>query len=149
MVPESASLLNNHEASVRVATEGGRGTSAIWGRSQIDNEGLKKAIEISVEKYGLFKEVIKINGSDYILSVQLLALDQPLAGFNMQVRMSTLWTLLNNEEEKIWEKFIVSTYKASFGESILGVERLKKANEGAAREVIKEGIEDISKLDLR
>lgn len=117
MVPESAHLLNKHEASVRVSTEGGRGGSSVKGGSEIDDEGLKKAIEVSVERYGLFKEVVKINDSDYVLFVQLLAFDQSL-GFNAYVKMSTYWTLLNDKEQRIWEKFILSTYTTSFGESI-------------------------------
>ncbi len=148
MVPESASLKNKHKATVHVLTEGGRGTSALFGRSQISDKGLKLAIIKSIQKYGLFSSVVKVGESDYTLQVKLLGLDQPLAGINMEVRMSTHWTLSDREGNKVWENFIASTYKANFGEALIGTTRLAKANEGAARQSIKEGIEEISNLKL-
>lgn len=148
MVPEKTNLQNKHKATVHVLTEGGKGTSALFGRSQISNEGLKLAIVSSIKKYGLFKKVVKIADSDYLLTVKLLALDQPTMGFNLTVRMSTNWILTDKSGKEIWKDSIVSSYEAKFGEALMGTTRMARANEGAARASIQEGLEKISKLNL-
>jgi len=113
--------------------------------SQVSSRDFQVALEDSILHYGVFSKVVKGGGADYRLDVTLVRLQQPLVGFNMTVTATVDWRLADTKSGRIlWEKTIVSPYTAQINAAFLGVERLKLANEGAIRESIKQGIEQIA-----
>jgi hypothetical protein len=63
--------------------------------------------------------------------------------------METGWTLTNRlTGEIVWQKALRSTYTASGDSDVTFVGRLKKATEGAAKDNIKQGVTEISRLNL-
>lgn len=128
MVPEKMSLKKKHKSTVHVLTEGGTEPSFATG-AQITNTGLKLAIINSINEYGLFSSVATIGDADYVITVKLLASELQGSEF----RMSTYWILSDEHQNKTWDNFIVST-----AETI----------DSAARESIRQGLEEISNLKL-
>ena len=58
---------------------------------------------------------------------------QPILGLAMQVSLFVKYSLIDSEGNQIWNKEIISSYTANFGDALLGTERLNLANEGAIR----------------
>lgn len=140
---------NRHEGSIGLNVTGGSETTAA-SASQISNENFAAALRESVEKSGLFSNVLSAGEKgDYHLDVSIVRVDQPMVGFSMTVTVETTWNLSRLSDGKVlWRKGILSTYTAPFGESVVGVTRLRLANEGAARENIRNAIAQMGALSL-
>jgi len=109
--------------------------------SQITNLSLKKALENSLSVAGFETDY---NKAKYLLDAKLIRLDQPLlGGIDITVNCTINYTLTNKNNKIIYNKEIYSTYTAKFSESFNFSERLRLANEGAARENIKKLINDL------
>lgn len=148
MVSDSAQVVTKHPYSVAVRTAGGRETDKM-GASQISDQDFAEALRQSITTTKLFSKVVEGQDSDYLLSVFVANLEQPMMGFSMTVKMEAAWSLTEVKSGKvIWKDTINSTYTASASAAFAGVERLRIATEGAARENIKMGIEELSKLSL-
>lgn len=118
---------------------GGKETNPLW-VSNISNEDFRRALEDSLRSAGLLAPTAQ--GGRYLLTVNLLSLAQPMFGADMTVTASVLYTLVDSRSGKeVWVRTITLPYTAAFGDSILGVERLKLANEGAARVNIRKLVE--------
>lgn len=79
------------------------------------------------------------------LNAQLLSLAQPMVGASMTVTASVLYTLVDcTDRKELWVRTITLPYTAAFTDSLLGVERLKLANEGAARVNIQQLIKELA-----
>jgi hypothetical protein len=73
----------------------------------------------------------------------------PNAGFDMTVTAVTEWQLTEVAGGRmVLEEYISTPFTATVGDAFTGVARLRLANEGAARENIKEGIRRLSELRL-
>ncbi len=119
------------------------------GASQISNDSFGAAIKSSIEQSGLFAQATTESGSPYTLAAFIGKVDQPMMGFSMTVTMEVNYTLTKIDTgEAVWTKDISSTHTAKAGEAFAGVERLRLANEGAARENIRQMIEAVSALQL-
>ena len=67
----------------------------------------------------------------------------------MTVTMSVRYTLIESTTNKmIFSKLITSPYTATFSDAAMGVERLKIANEGSARENITTLVGELYQLDI-
>ena len=120
------------------------------GASQISNDSFAAAIKSSIEKSGLFAGATSETGSPYTLAAFIGKVDQPTFGFSMTVTMEVNYTLTKVDTgEAVWTKDISSTHTAKAGEAFAGVERLRLANEGAARESIRQMIDAVSALQLQ
>lgn len=98
----------------------------------IDNNEFKKAVIASLINVGLYSKDGK-----YKLKIEIIDIDQPSFGFDMTVTMSVKYTLLDYEDKSIvFQKTITSPYTATVSDAFVGVERLKLANEGSAKENI-------------
>ena len=111
------------------------------------------ALTNSLKRSGVF-QTVKTTGdeADYVLDVAVLDYDQPWYGSSMTVRMEAKWVLTDAKTKKIvWSSAFPTAYKVawirSFG-SISDRGRAQKAQEGAARNNIKEGIRRLSILEL-
>ncbi len=114
---------------------GGKATSPLW-TSQVDNPQFKEALERSLEFNGLLATDEK--GSKLSVSAALIKLDQPLMGFSLTVTSEVQYRVFERATQtEIMRETLVAPYTAEFGSSLIAVERLRLANEGAIRESIK------------
>lgn len=148
MIPDSFDIAKTQAKSVSVSSSGGQETSAM-GKSQISNQTFKKAVEESIVKSKAFSQVIQGNNGDYQLTVLIIGMDQPSFGLDFTVKMEAGWTLKRvNDGQVVWQKIIKSEHTATTSDAFAGVTRLRLANEGAAKNNIKQGLAEISQLNL-
>ena len=146
MVASSYDIAHRSAASVSVRTFGGSETSAI-GKSQISNADLAKALTEAINQSRVFSSVAP-DGGDYLLQVAIVVLEQPTFGKTFTVKMEAAWSLTRSDGTVVWQEPVRSTHTVTVDEVVLGVERLRVATEGAARENIKIGLAKISRLNL-
>lgn len=149
MVPASFEVVNKHAKTVQITESvGGRETHPLW-TSQISNSAFTEALANAVAKSQVFQSVVKGGKADYILDVTILKYDQPLLGADFDIKMKTRWELTDSVTHKlVWSDTIDTTYKARLTDALVSSERLQKANEGAVRTNIAEGIKRLSRLQL-
>lgn len=135
MVPDPiarVSATSPYHASVSSVTGyGGQETNPMW-MSQISDKDFQAALTASLRTAGIMSE-----RGRYRVRADILKLDQPMAGFDLDVSMVVRYNLIDAQGRIRLDRTITSTYHAEFGEAFAGVERLRKANEGAARENIR------------
>jgi len=147
MVAERITPSHKSSADVSIDVSGGKETSST-GASQISSEAFAKALADSSEKSGLFAKV-STAGARYKLTAFIGKVDQPMFGFSMTVKMEVSYTLTDTQSgTTVWTKNIPSEHTAKAGEAFAGVERLRLANEGAAKDNIRQAIEEIAALNL-
>jgi len=148
MTPAEIPITTQHPHSLSTSVTGGEDTSPL-GASKISDESFKSALEAAVLQSKVFSDVISLDGADYKLEVVITNHGFPLAGFDMSVTLTTHWTLTSRDQaEPVWQGFVSSKYTARTSDHFYGVARLRMANEGAARENIKKGIQRLSELEL-
>ncbi len=148
MIPETVSVEKTHPYSVDVEVTGGRATEPT-GTPQIANDAFDEAITQSLIKARTFAKVQDDESGNYELNVIIFKVQHPSSGDSASVTMETGWTLTNRLTGKIaWQKALRSTYTASADSDLTFTGRLKKATEGAAKDNIKQGVTEISRLDL-
>lgn len=146
MVP-TAAIAGQHAKTTSVVVAGGSATSAL-GKSQISNEAFQQAIVMSIEKNKTFSSVVKGAGGDYQLAVTVVSMDQPSFGFSFTVKMEAAWSLKKADGTVVMQESIKSEGTAGATEAFAGTERLRLANEYAARANIAAALEKIGKLSL-
>lgn len=148
MIPETASVEKTHPYSVNVEVTGGRATDPT-GTPQIANEAFGDAITETLEKTKAFARIHDEKTGNYLLSVIIFNVEHPPSGNSATVNLETGWTLTNRlTGEIVWQKALRSTYTAAAGSDITPVGRLRKATEGAAKDTIKQGVTEITRLEL-
>jgi hypothetical protein len=114
---------------------GGKATNPLW-TSQVDNPQFKEALERSLEFNGLL--VSPGTSPRLVVSATLVELNQPFIGFDFTVTPKVIYRVVQpNGEVELLREELVTPYTADFSSSIIAVERLRLANEGAIRESIK------------
>jgi hypothetical protein len=147
MVPTDAIVRKTHDGTVAVGVTGGKNTNPLW-LSQVSNEDFKQALENSLLRYKVFSRVIQSSGADYRLDVTLQELKQPMVGFALTVKGKVQWRLTNTKSGKVvWQQTIDRNFTAGVGDAFVAARRLGIANEGAIRENIKAGIQEIGQLN--
>jgi len=122
-------------AMVVADVSGGKATSPLW-TSQVDNPQFKEALERSLEFNGLLASDEK--DSKLSVTAALIKLEQPLMGFSLTVVPEVQYRVIERATQtEIMRETLVTPYTAEFGSSLIAVERLRLANEGAIRESIK------------
>ena len=149
MIPQDYELTSQKSYTLSLNESlGGINPKPTWS-SQISNTEFTAALRGALEKSGVFAEVTTGDVADYILDVQILSYDQPWHGADMSVRMETMWKLTDaKSQEVVWSNTFPSAYRAAWVTSITDTGRIKKAQEGAARNTIREGIRRLSLLNL-
>ncbi len=138
--PKRLSLLTNIDVK---NVEGGQETQAL-GVSKISNNNFKAALVQSLQSAHLYKTLRK---AQYNLTADVMNLDQPYVGLDMTVKFKVHYRLEDVKKKVyIYDKDVISSYTAKLNDSLSGVERLRMANEGAARENIKKFIQDLYRL---
>lgn len=127
------------------ATGGANGDNRNW-QSSVGNPEFEAALKSSLRATGLLAEG---RAGQYALSAQLIEIDQPFIGFNMTVTAKVGYTVAEQASGKIlWQRTLVTPYTASFGDSLLGIERLRLANEGAVRANLAQLIDELFRLKI-
>lgn len=140
----AATPFRNH-LMVRDVT-GGQETNPMW-RSSIGSNEFRQALEGSLRAVGLLS--LDPN-SRYLLTAHLEKVDQPFAGFDMTVTASVRYTVSERATGKeVFGRTVAVPYTASFGDSLLGAERLKLANEGAVRANITQLIDELFRSNIQ
>ena len=147
MVPISIDGGVKHAQSVGVAVAGGSETSAL-GKSQISNAAFQQAIIAGIEKNKTFASVVTGAGGDYRLAVTVVSMDQPSFGLSFTVKMETAWSLTKADGTVVMQQSIKSEGTAGATDAFAGTERLRLANEAAARNNIAAGLGMIGKLNF-
>ena len=131
MVPGSIAVVpasgKYHKSVSNVTGFGGEETNPMW-TSEIAKEDFQEALETSLRQAGIFSQT-----GHYTLRADILSVEQPLAGIDLKVTMTVRYNLIDGTGTIRFDKTIKSEYTADFSEAFVGIERLQKANEGAAR----------------
>ena len=142
MIPSSVTALGLNEAFRgalgTVSVTGGKKTNPLW-VSNISNEDFAASLRESLRAQGYFAQ----RGPDGV-QVILLSVEQPLLGADFTVTMSARYTITDAAGTTKFDQTIKAPYTAKFGDSLIGVQRLRLANEGAARENIKKFMEALA-----
>lgn len=148
MTSQNLTVSKQHPSNVSVETKGGSETGAM-DSSNISNADLKAAIESSIVKSSLFKNVLQGKSGDYLLTVSVTDTSKPLFGASFTVELETAWSLVKKTDNSIvMRKVIKTSHTATMGDAVVAVVRLRLALEGAARANIAQGLKAISELDL-
>jgi hypothetical protein len=148
MTPDAIQTVNKHNKTASVAVGGGKETDAM-GKSQIADAAFAQALTDSINSSKIFTKVVQGAGADYLLTVTVFNIDQPSFGMSFTVKMETAWTLKKVATgEVVWKEMIKSEHTATVSDAFVGAERLRLANEGAAKNNIAQGLAKISALKL-
>jgi hypothetical protein len=148
MAVEAVATTKKLPYSVKVEARGGADTG-VMDSSNVANADLKAAIETSIAKSNLFRQVVQGPGGDYELMVTITEMSKPVFGASFTVKMEAAWSLVKaSDKSVVMRKVVKSENTASMGESIVAVTRLRLAVEGAVRKNIAEGLQAISALPI-
>jgi len=141
----SASMPEQLHNNIRVTSViGGDETNPLW-TSEISSSDFKSALVESLRSAGLLAELR--SGGEYDLEATLLDVEQPLIGLDFTVTTRVRYNLIDRDSRRrLLDTEIVQSHTATFSDAAYGVERLRLANEGAARKNIEELIRQISEL---
>jgi hypothetical protein len=110
---------------------GGKETNPMW-ISNVASSDFERALEASLRNAGLLSA--NRQGSRFTLTAHMLKLDQPFMGASMTVTATVQYSLIERATGKeVFARTLATPFTAEWNSSFLGVERLKLANEGAAR----------------
>ncbi|MCQ4162576.1 hypothetical protein NON00_21945 [Roseomonas sp. GC11] len=111
---------------------GGRETHPLW-KSDVSSTDFAEALRRSLRAHAMLGS----GAGAYRLDAELLRVDQPFGGINLEVSAEVRYRLVRlSDNATVFDQVINKAYTASFGSSLVAVTRLKLANEGAIRENI-------------
>lgn len=148
IVPQNFDINKKQPFTVSLHVEGGREYSPLK-IPEISNEALHEALIKAINDSGLFNEIIK-NEGDYRLELYIFKVSYPFGGQASEVKIEIGWTLRRNDSSKIiWQNTILTTHTTTTIGKIISIDRVKYYIEMAAKKNLKEGIQQISRLDLQ
>ncbi len=148
MVPPEYAIQKRHPHLIAVQTSGGKETNPML-MPQVSDESFKEALIESINKSGTFRGIVPADRADCMLEVDIIDLAQPWGGLDMTVTMHTRWKLTDMKDKRVvFQENVSKSYTAVFTDAFAGTERMQLANEGAARENIREGLKKLSQLNI-
>ncbi|MEO4047890.1 hypothetical protein AAFN46_12470 [Pseudomonas sp. CAU 1711] len=138
----SASLQDNLQVG---EVKGGQETNPMW-TSEIGGAEFQGALKQSLDNAGLLSD----NGdAPYVLTANLVRVDQPLFGLDFEVTSSVEYVLVDKASGKeLFRETLRTPYTAGVGDAFIAVKRLRLANEGSARENISALLKRLSALNI-
>jgi hypothetical protein len=126
------------EAICVAEVTGGEETNPLW-TSEVDNAGFAGALTASLRNNSL------LGPSDercaYDLNANLLGLAQPIMGFDLTVTSNINYSVIERSNQiPYFQTTVQKPFTADFSSSLLAIERLRLANEGAIKDNIAEFI---------
>jgi hypothetical protein len=144
-IPTLVSDVLRQNVAIKDAS-GGQETNPLW-TSQVSSTEFERALESSLRGANLLQP--NRQAGRFTIAAYLGKLEQPFIGIDMTVTATVTYTLVERATGKTsWEKTITTPYTAKFGDALLGVERLKLANEGAVRSNIAELMGELFRLRI-
>jgi hypothetical protein len=136
MIAERSAL----RQAIRVdAVGGGQETNPLW-TSQVSSADFATALRQSLSTHAM----LSMDGGVFRLDAQLVALDQPLMGLDLEVSSRVRYRLSRADGgAPIVEREIVVRHSQPFSSAFVAVERLRLANEGAIRANIRQFLIDL------
>ncbi|MET4682183.1 hypothetical protein [Brevundimonas faecalis] len=124
--------------AIKIANvSGGTETNPLlW--SEVASGDFRQALENSLKAAGYLGATADAPLS---LTASMLELKQPMAGFDMSVTSRVRYSVTDSSGRIVFDDTVAATGTARMGESLIGMERLRLANEYAIRENIKAFIE--------
>jgi hypothetical protein len=110
---------------------GGEETNPLW-KSKVDNATFKSALEASLDNAGYKSDS---SSAKYVLDATLQDLQQPAIGLTFDVQSFVSYTVTADGNSKSLPVNAIGS--ATFSDALLGMERMKMANERAIKENIK------------
>ena len=115
--------------------DGGEDTNPLW-TSEVGKSGFREALRSSMQQTGFLAS--SASATKFDLHATLSKVAQPLVGLNFTVTSYVRYRLIQRSTLKTWfDEEVSAAYTATFGDSLLGVQRLRLANEGSIRENIR------------
>ncbi|OZG74786.1 hypothetical protein BTA51_05610 [Hahella sp. CCB-MM4] len=125
--------------------KGGESTNPLW-TSEIGNPEFTSALRQSLHQQNLLGSE---DQTKYELTANLISVDQPLLGLDMEVITLVEYSLTEKATGKsIFKQSIQAPYTATVGDSFIAIERLRLANEGSARENISQLLNKLAELKI-
>jgi hypothetical protein len=123
---------------------GGDKTNPLW-TSQIDGPDFAAALKQSLANADLLGD----GSAPYGLRANLLRVDQPIFGVSFEVTSEVEYTLIESRTSKVlWREIIRAPFTAGMGDSVIGIKRLRLANEGSARANITTLLKRLGELNI-
>jgi len=139
IITEESKLYQSIELS---EVSGGKKTNPLW-TSQVGDEEFLQALLNSLKAHAL----ISVGEAKYRLIAKLIKIKQPLVGFDLTVKSTIQYELLEiNTQKIVYNEQVYVEYTAAFGDSLLGSKRLQLANEGAIKDNISKFITTLISL---
>jgi uncharacterized lipoprotein YajG len=130
------------KGAVKVAdVTGGKETNPLW-TSQVDNAGFKKALSDSLAISGYLAP--DASKAKYSVSAELMELEQPIIGFNFDVKSNVNYKLAGPASARAYP--VKATGTATVSDAFVAIERLRIANERSVLENIKQFVNELSKF---
>lgn len=108
---------------------GGDKTNPLW-TSEIDSPDFGAALKQSLANANLLGD----ESATYALRANLLRVEQPIFGLDFEVTSEVEYTLIETATNKVVLREMIRTpFTAGLGDSVIGIKRLRLANEGSAR----------------
>lgn len=124
---------------------GGKKTNPLW-TSQISNENFEEAFKKSIVESEVFSKIDSITNDDnWVLEIDLISVDQPFFGMTFTVK-TTIDYKLYYKNKLMFSKNVKQSGSATTSDAILGVKRLRLANEVSARNNIKELLQSLNEI---
>ncbi|MDV6236175.1 hypothetical protein CH379_011130 [Leptospira ellisii] len=123
---------------------GGKTTLPFW-TSQIPDDNFTDAVKDSIAQANLFEKIEETLGGGWTLKIQILEVDQPFVGTTFTVKTKIKYTL-RNKGEVVKELEVYEAGEATMGDALIGVVRLRLANENSARANIRKFLQEISAI---
>lgn len=121
---------------------GGKDTHPLLA-SKVSNTAFYESLKSSLDAYGLLSTG---NNGKYKLNSELLALEQPMIGFSFTVDSVASYKLQKiSNNNTVFNETIKAAGTATMGDTLLGVERLRMANEYSVKNNIQTFIDQLAK----
>ena len=142
MVPQSFDAPNHFDKTIQVVVDTAKANDHF--KHMVEDAEFKSAIEQSLLKAKLFKEVRASADSDYQLRVTVTSVGN-FWGLDAKVAVNTTWEVIDLQRQApVWKDIVHSEFTATISDALGGAKRVKLAYEGALKDNIRKGINQLS-----
>jgi hypothetical protein len=148
MVPTDAVGGTHHAQTVRVVLSASE-TMALMS-SRMSTDDFRGAVVATIEKNKTFSRIVADNEAgkpaDYRIDVNLISLDPLSAGMTDTVKLRAAWSLKKADDTVVMRELITTPGTANASGATDAADRLRQADEAAARNNIAAGLARIQAL---
>jgi len=142
MIPESFGSLKRSDKTAQVVVDTAKANDHF--KNWVVDAEFRSAIEQSLVKANLFKEVSQSDRSDYRLKVTVTSVSN-FWGVEARGAVNTTWELIDlSRREPIWKDVVQSEAVATISDGFAGSTRVRVMYERALKDNIRKGISQLS-----